>query len=283
MNQEETLRYSTVQDIILVPQGGPPRYPAHWHNAAEFILALRDGSRYQIQGRSYALEEGDLLLIWPRELHETLAVPDGAVFFIQFSDRLFESNLDLAAALSRLAALRYVSRREEPLLAERLASLMKAVKDSYYDDEPFRETRCKLLLYQMLLLIGAHTGKAKNCHCSVEDLSAENRIRMRAACAYIEAHYTEDIRQETVAEAVSLSICYFSRLFQKYTGRSFPQYLSRVRVQAAARLIGQTGLSVTECAGQSGFQSITTFNKRFLEEMGLSPRAYRKLYQRITG
>ena len=79
MNQEETLRYSTVQDIILVPQGGPAQYPAHWHNAAEFVLALREGSRYQIQGIPYSLEEGDLLLIWRRAPFSSFSFQTGCL------------------------------------------------------------------------------------------------------------------------------------------------------------------------------------------------------------
>ena len=276
MDQEEKLRYFSIQDIIIASQGGPETYPAHWHNAAEFTLALRDGCSYRVQNTVYELRQGDLLLVWPHDLHETISAPAGAAAFIQFSDRLLDSNLDLSVARRSMNRLRVVSRRSEPELAAQLASLFTAVRENYDDGQPFSETRCKILIYQMLLLIGSHIFQTKKRQSEGDPLSVENWERMREACAFIEAHYADEIPQEQVAAAVGLSPWYFSRLFRRYANCSFPQYISHVRVRAAAKLLGQTSLSVTECAWQAGFQSITTFNKCFMEEMGIAPRDYRK-------
>ena len=280
ISKEELIRYDSVRDIAIAPHGGPRRYPAHWHNSAEFTLALEDGCDYLVQNTRYCLKKGDLLLVWPGDLHETVSVPEGAAVFIQFSDRLLDLSLDLAAARRHLSRVKLISREENPELADRLAGLIRELMDNYNDSRPFSETRCKLLVYQMLLLVGNHVYKTKKRQLDEDPLSMGSWNRMREACAYIESHYAEDIRQDQVAAAAGLSVCYFSRLFRKYAGCSFPQYLSHVRVRAAARLLGQTGLSVTECAGQAGFQSITTFNKCFLEEMSIAPRDYRKMYRR---
>ena len=60
---------------------------------------------------------------------------------------------------------------------------------------------------------------------------------------------------------------------------SFPTYLSNIRVQAAAKLLMDKSISITDCAFLAGFQSTTAFNKAFHEITGYSPRDYRKLYR----
>ena len=280
MSQKETVRYAAVQDIMIIPRG-PKAYHAHWHNAAEFILALTDGCSYRVQNKEITLNRGDLLLVWPRQLHETVDAAEDGVFFIQFSDRLIENNLDLTIAMRMLARNNRISREEAPELAGRLEALMTTIRDTYDEKDPFSETRCKVLIYQMILLVADYAFQTKKRQWEEESLPDEAWERVREACAYIESHSAENIRQADVAAAVGLSVFYFSRLFRRYMQTSFPQYVAHVRVRAAAGLLGRTSLPVTECAWQAGFQSITAFNKSFLDTMGLSPRDYRKMYQNI--
>ena len=51
------------------------------------------------------------------------------------------------------------------------------------------------------------------------------------AILFIDQHYQEDIHLEDVAQNLSFSISYASRLFKKYTGVSFVKYLSMVRIK----------------------------------------------------
>ena len=109
-----------------------------------------------------------------------------------------------------------------------------------------------------------------------EQTPGEAWTRMRQACAYIEAHYTENLHQADVAHATGLSPWYFSRMFRQYVSSSFPEYLARVH--AARRLLANNSLTITECAYQAGFQSTTAFNKAFAEWTGCTPREYRRTF-----
>lgn len=102
---------------------------------------------------------------------------------------------------------------------------------------------------------------------------------VRSACSYIADHSTEDISQSHVSKVIGLSPYYFSKLFKEYTQMSFPEYISRIRVQNAVTLLSDNKLSVTDCAFMSGFQSTTTFNKVFLKLIGCTPREFRKLHR----
>ncbi len=278
MQQKEVIRFGSVQDISAVNSQGMFHYPSHWHDAAEFVLALKDGCRYRLGEEEYLLSRGDLLLIWPRELHEMVSVPENGTLFIQFSAGLLENNRDLSAALHMTTLPRLLSRKEHPELVKKLTDLMKEIMSLYDSGDFFRETRCKLSVYRMLLVLSESLFSAKIRKLESSSFSPESWNRVQQACDYINNNYTEDLRQTRVAAAVGLSSCYFSRLFRQYMQISFPDYLSRVRVNAATRLLLRTDLTVTECAYQAGFQSITVFNRVFPQFTGHTPREYRRLF-----
>lgn len=278
MQQREIIRFGAVQDIAAVNSQGMFHYPAHWHSEAEFVLALKNGCAFRIGEKEYHLSQGDILLIWPQEMHEMLSIPENGTLFIQFSASLLESNRDLAVAISMLPPLHHLPQAAFPDLTSRLSRMMQEIMAIYQSDDFFRETRCKLIVYQMLMQLAECGDMAKIRQSESTPFSNEAWARMRQACAYIDAHYTDDLKQTEAASAVGLSTWYFSRLFKQYIQSSFPEYLSRVRVQAASRLLIDSELTITECAYQAGFQSITVFNKTFADLTGTTPREYRKVY-----
>ena len=279
MPQQENIQFGSVRDFAAAMPVHQKRYATHWHDAAEFVLALMDGCIYRVYGMEYRLSSGDVLLIWPRELHELVSTPEGGTLIVQFSASLLESHRDLAVSARMLTPLRLIPCAAQKELAGLLSGRMRQALSIYTSGDFFRETRCKLLVYEMLLALAEQSDRAKIHNSGIANFSSEAWARVRRACAYIDAHCTEDLRQRDVADAVNLSPCYFSRLFRRYVQASFPEYLARVRVHEAERLLLKSDLPITECAYQAGFQSITVFNKCFLEITGNTPREYRRRYQ----
>ena len=133
------------------------------------------------------------------------------------------------------------------------------------------ESRSKILASEILVLVGDHVMKEYSQQIAGKIFSDRSWAYIRAACAYIAEHSSEDISQSEVAQKIGLSPYYFSKLFNEYTKTAFPAYLANIRVQRAITLLG---------AYEAGFQSTTTFNKLFHELTGTSPREYRKLQSR---
>lgn len=96
---------------------------------------------------------------------------------------------------------------------------------------------------------------------------------------HITEHHGTDIRFASVAELVGMTGAHFSRFFTKLTGHSFTQFLNRVRVAHACKLLSESDKPVTEIAYEVGYNSIANFNRRFLEVKHLTPRDYRKQSQ----
>lgn len=93
---------------------------------------------------------------------------------------------------------------------------------------------------------------------------------------YIKKNYTQPITLSDVCEKLHYSRSYVSHIFKQHTGRSFRQYLTEIRLEAAKTLLQYSGLSITEIAFSVGFEDSTYFASIFKKHYGLSPSAYRK-------
>jgi len=98
---------------------------------------------------------------------------------------------------------------------------------------------------------------------------------IRCAKEFIAQHYAEDISSGRVAQELHLSRFYFCTLFKKCTGITFTECLTRVRIERVKELLLNPTLRISEIAFQTGFQSLTHFNRVFLTLTGQSPTEYR--------
>ena len=86
----------------------------------------------------------------------------------------------------------------------------------------------------------------------------------------------EDISLDYLADQVGFSKFHFSRLFKEYTDYNFSDYLCIRRIKAAETLLEDPDYSITEVALNSGFASISTFNRIFKQKKGITPSEHRK-------
>jgi len=101
----------------------------------------------------------------------------------------------------------------------------------------------------------------------------ENRIRRMIDL--IQRNYKENLKLETIAEALSYNSAYLGKLFKSHTGDYFNTYLDKVRIEKAKELLDQ-GMRVYEVAEQVGFANVDYFHTKFRKYVGMSPTQYRK-------
>lgn len=93
---------------------------------------------------------------------------------------------------------------------------------------------------------------------------------------FIEEHHGEQLSLAQVARAAGMSPFYFCKMFKKVAGINFNAYVTRVRMEKAKNLLLNPNLRVSEIAFESGFQSLTHFNRLFKKLIGQSPTEYRQ-------
>jgi AraC-like DNA-binding protein/ligand-binding sensor protein len=100
-------------------------------------------------------------------------------------------------------------------------------------------------------------------------------LPLRKAECYIRENYTRKVRLKEVADVSGLSAPYFSTVFKEEMGENLSDYLNRLRVDRAAKLLLETDLSLSEIAGSCGFEDQSWFSKIFKCYTGVSPGKYR--------
>ena len=101
------------------------------------------------------------------------------------------------------------------------------------------------------------------------------------AAHFIVENYQNNISLEDISRYVHLSPEYFSKKFKQDTGVGFREYLVKIRLQHAARLLLTTTMSVTDIAFSCGFNSSNYFSNTFTKVMGMPPAKYRSLKAEI--
>lgn len=109
----------------------------------------------------------------------------------------------------------------------------------------------------------------------IDNRTTVNSRMINQACNYILNNCQRNLTLEEVAQTVHLSAFYFSRVFKQEKGCNFVEFLTKVRVERAKKLLINTELSVVRIALESGYQDASYFCRVFRQEAGLTPNQYR--------
>jgi AraC family L-rhamnose operon transcriptional activator RhaR/AraC family L-rhamnose operon regulatory protein RhaS len=111
---------------------------------------------------------------------------------------------------------------------------------------------------------------------SATDAPGKNITGLGKAIVYMEQNFKDKISAGELAHRAALSQRQFLRLFTKCYNTSPVKYLTQLRVKHAVNLLETTDLSLKEISFSSGFSDSNYFSRKFIEQMGISPSAYRK-------
>lgn len=101
-------------------------------------------------------------------------------------------------------------------------------------------------------------------------------VKLAPALAYIERNFQEEMTVTELAALTHYSERQFLRLFKEATGCRPMQYITKLRLHNACRLLRETELTVTEIAERCGYTDSSYFSRVFMRKLGISPKAYRK-------
>jgi AraC-like DNA-binding protein len=139
----------------------------------------------------------------------------------------------------------------------------------------FRQLLCLLEIFQLL----ANTDevvKLNEQDTSIK-LFLNDKIRMGSIYKYIDANYNETPDVNQVAASVHLTTPAFCRYFKKQTNMTFTDFVNQYRIIQAKTLLLQDR-SVSEVCYETGFGSLSYFNKLFKRMTGENPSVFKKRY-----
>jgi AraC-like DNA-binding protein len=98
---------------------------------------------------------------------------------------------------------------------------------------------------------------------------------------YIHENFPTQIKVPDLASQLHVSVSQFEKSFKALFNLTPLQYINKVRFDAASDRLAKTNQSITNIAQECGFYDHTYFAKRFKNEFGLAPKAYREKYKNL--
>ena len=280
-SQYETYGFDRVSAFNLSTGYTERSYQAHWHSYGEILLVGPGKTNiFMVNQKTYELVEGDFLLAWPMEVHAIIDADRKESLVIQFSNAFINSLFDLQRIMHFYRDLHVLCIRSHPQLVAKLRTIADQMKAVWLAAGADRELRCCMLLMEFMLTLDANreefVPEIRNGDPYSYTDSVMRRIMM--VTDYIKNNLTaDDLSQGAMAKRAGISKDYFSRVFRSVTGMNYSKWLNMIRLEKATELLADQKMTLTEIAMLSGFQSLSSFNRVFRSEKGMSPGEYRAL------
>jgi AraC-like DNA-binding protein len=84
-----------------------------------------------------------------------------------------------------------------------------------------------------------------------------------------------------VADLAGMTPPAFCRYFKAHANKTFSCFVSEVRIGHACKLLMNGTLSITQVSFDSGFRTLSNFNRQFKDITGQTPSRYVKTYQQF--
>jgi AraC-like DNA-binding protein/ligand-binding sensor protein len=149
---------------------------------------------------------------------------------------------------------------------------LRKLEDAYFHTQAMTPKHFQSIL-RLLAIFAQHLGLLAN-QLAIRASHPEPASIVKAR-QFIRDHQGEALSLSDVARAVNMSTFYFCKTFKQATGLTFTDYLSRSRIEKAKESLVNPNVRVSEAAFESGFQSLTHFNRTFHRVLGKSPTEFR--------
>ncbi len=102
-----------------------------------------------------------------------------------------------------------------------------------------------------------------------------NEIKLNKVIEFIKENYTSNLSRDGLASAVEIHPGYLGKLFKLYTDKSINEYIQKLRVDKAIKLLEDGDTKIIDIAYHVGFESLVTFNRVFKKTTGKTPSNYK--------
>ena len=239
-------------------------YGMHFHHQIELVYMLNGSGKAVVDGREYTLEKGDVLTVFPNQLHEYGDAENEEFFITIFRPEILPEFKDV---FYNMLPVNSVYKGGNDFLFD----VVKKLPEVYHGNDVNRAYvyRGLLLAFFAKLFSDFELTKTKNGDLSV----------VKSILSYCNENYRENINLEKISNHLHISKYYISHLLNDKLGISFNDYLNTLRIADATSLLELGGYDMSEIAEKCGFNTLRTFNRAFRAINGMSPSEYKKNFK----
>lgn len=228
-------------------------FPTHLHQSYEFVYITEGEIQITVDNTAYNLKKGDSVLIFPHQLH-SLASENSKHMLCIFSPELVQAFSSKVAGKKPLNNSFAINK----YLADTLDNLSES-------SSTFEK---KGVLYSVC-------AEFNKCAEYKSRLSCDENL-LQKIFDFVENNYKDDCKLQSLAQSTGYNYSYLSRIFKRITGISFNTYTNRYRISRACYLLNNSNCSILQCALESGYDSLRSFNRNFKNALGITPAEYQR-------
>lgn len=256
------------------------RYYPHFHSQIELNLMMWGRYSATVDQKSYAVEPGDLLVVFPNQVHSFDSPEKHRTLVMIFSTKLFPEFEEFFTG----------NIPENPVIRAKdmpfgLVDSLLALHDRFCGNRRAEDfTDVPLDIYKTVSSEMFVKGYALQILSAVTASlrfgisEKETPDILRRFVIYCNKNFSREITLPSIAKELSVDRYYLSHLITARLGTTYSRYINSIRINEAARKLRNSQLPITEIAFSVGYTSIRTFNRTFLKIMGQSPREFRTSY-----
>ncbi len=245
----------------------------------ELVLIVKGRGQWQINGEQYAFVTNDLLLVPPFTPHSFQADETHDCEHVAIHFDLAEENPSSESMLADRVPYRVRFTHSLRIALQRslfsghrwTRDVVRVVAD-HNSGKVVDSARASVRLAGLLLEMLTEKDEERPGSAGV---SWRNQIRVETVVAHMRANLAEEMDHRVFERVSELSTSRLQALFREVTGYPPLDFLRRLRVDEARRLLADQRLSVKEIAALTGFRDTSHLSKVFRRVDGLSPAHYR--------
>ncbi len=250
----------------------------HQHDFYEVYFFISGSVEYSVEGKSFQLHSGDLLLINPLELHQARISKKQNAYerIVLWINKNYLSSLcSNTTSLSRCfdntnpnhTNLLRLTPMQQNSVSSKLTGLIEEKKSPMYGNDLSSKAILTMLLIEInrITLSGSKTLKDERTTPPI----------ITNVLDYINEHYCEKISLSTIADEFFVSKYYLSHIFNSIVGTSLNRYITLKRLINAKQMLS-SGIKPTTASVNCGFCDYAAFYRAFMAEYGVSPSEYVK-------
>lgn len=255
----------------------------HTHDYLELSYVVEGEFRQKISGRDIIFHKGELCLIDKNCVHQDyLLGRESVVLFLGFSNDMFTEVMNENVSTEKIISFLQSAMLKQKNLQQYLWFKTSAETEEILN-KVFEQLISELLLNDAGslfickgLMMRVFRVLSTDCEFS---LSRELRREMswivyEEVTEYIAHHYATVTTKELV-EIFHFQEDYFNRLIRSKAGISYSEYVQKVRLEKAEKLLHTSEMTVEQVAEAVGYQNKGYFYKIFKKEFGMTPRQMR--------
>lgn len=142
----------------------------------------------------------------------------------------------------------------------------------YSQPEPLQLAWQKIKALELLLYLGGLKADSKNC---LTEYQSEQIEIIRKIHKQLAEHMEQRFTIESLSKQYLINPTTLKTMFKSVYGTSIAAHMKEHRMERAAKLLRETGLSIAEIAGSVGYDSQSRFTAAFKAHWGKLPKDYR--------